>query len=113
MPGLPGDTPATAVATLRRTLALRPDFLRIYPTLVIAGTELEAMYRRGEYSPLELPAAVRLCKVMLHEALRGFGSGGPDRSPGDRGTAGRRRLLLPARTIPLSANWSRESFFST
>lgn len=70
MPGLPGDTPATAGASLRRTLALRPDFLRIYPTLVIAGTELERMYRRGEYAPLELSEAVALCKVLLHEAMR-------------------------------------------
>jgi histone acetyltransferase (RNA polymerase elongator complex component) len=70
MPGLPGDTPKTSVATLRRTLLLRPDFLRIYPTLVIAGTELERMYRRGEYTPLSLTDAVALCKVLFLEALR-------------------------------------------
>jgi histone acetyltransferase (RNA polymerase elongator complex component) len=70
MPGLPGDTPNTTFATLRRTLLLRPDFLRIYPTLVIAGTELERMYRRGDYTPLSLFDAVALCKVLLQEALR-------------------------------------------
>jgi hypothetical protein len=70
MPGLPGDSPATALATLRRTLELRPDFLRIYPTLVVAGTELERLYRSGAYLPLDLDAAVALCKVMLLETLR-------------------------------------------
>jgi histone acetyltransferase (RNA polymerase elongator complex component) len=70
MTGLPGDTAETALITLRQTLALKPDFLRIYPTLVIAGTELERMYLRGEYLPMELSEAVALCKVMLHRALR-------------------------------------------
>ncbi|HYS43420.1 MAG TPA: radical SAM protein, partial [Geobacteraceae bacterium] len=32
MTGLPGDTAETALVTLRQTLALKPDFLRIYPT---------------------------------------------------------------------------------
>ncbi|HEX8960466.1 MAG TPA: radical SAM protein [Geobacteraceae bacterium] len=70
MPGLPGDTPVTARATLRRILQLAPDFVRIYPTLVIAGTELESMYRRGEYVPLGLTEAVGLCKVLLHDCMR-------------------------------------------
>lgn len=70
MTGLPGDTAETALVTLRQTLALKPDFLRIYPTLVIAGTELERMYLRGEYLPLGLSEAVALCKVMLHRTLR-------------------------------------------
>jgi len=70
MPGLPGDTAESALATLEKSLALKPDFLRIYPTLVIAGTELDTMFRRGDYVPMELSAAVTLCKVMLHRALR-------------------------------------------
>ncbi|HEY6872611.1 MAG TPA: radical SAM protein [Geobacteraceae bacterium] len=70
MPGLPGDSPAAARASLRHVLSLKPDFIRIYPTLVIAGTELESMYRRGEYVPLGLSEAAEICKVMLHDALR-------------------------------------------
>lgn len=69
MPGLPGDTAEKALASMDRVLALRPDFLRVYPALVIAGTGLAALYRRGEYSPLPLAEAVTLCKVMLHRAL--------------------------------------------
>jgi histone acetyltransferase (RNA polymerase elongator complex component) len=70
MPGLPGDSPAQALATLRRAIGLGPDFLRIYPTLVIAGTELERLYRAGDYAPMPLSGAISLCKVMLHEALK-------------------------------------------
>ena len=70
MTGLPGDTPAKARATLRRAIGLGPDFFRIYPTLVIAGTELERLYRSGAYAPMAMYEALSLCKVMLHEALK-------------------------------------------
>ncbi|QWV94451.1 radical SAM protein [Geomonas oryzisoli] len=70
MPGLPGDTPQRALASLRRALDLKPAFLRIYPTLVIEGTELARRYREGSYRPLDLPQAVTLCKEMLEAAGR-------------------------------------------
>ena len=69
MPGLPGDTPEKALASLDRVLALGPAFLRIYPTLVIAGTKLASLYRSGGYVPMPLAEAIRLCKIMLHRAL--------------------------------------------
>jgi histone acetyltransferase (RNA polymerase elongator complex component) len=70
MPGLPGDTPAGAIATLRRAIGFGPAFLRIYPTLVIAGTGLERLYRAGRYTPMTLDEAVAVCKVMLHGARK-------------------------------------------
>jgi histone acetyltransferase (RNA polymerase elongator complex component) len=70
MPGLPGDTPAKSLASLSRVLSLKPDFLRIYPTVVIAGTQLEEAYRQGSYLPMTLDQAVRLSKVMLLESMR-------------------------------------------
>jgi histone acetyltransferase (RNA polymerase elongator complex component) len=69
MPGLPGDTEEKALASLNDCFSLCPDFLRIYPTLVIVGTELAALYETGRYAPLSLDKAVRLCKIMLHAAL--------------------------------------------
>jgi histone acetyltransferase (RNA polymerase elongator complex component) len=68
MPGLPGDTPEKSLDSFMRVVALRPDFLRVYPTLVIAGTPLATLYENGLYRPLDLDEAVRLCKVMLHRA---------------------------------------------
>jgi histone acetyltransferase (RNA polymerase elongator complex component) len=38
--------------------------------LVIAGTGLERLYRAGDYTPMTLPGAVSLCKVMLHATLK-------------------------------------------
>lgn len=70
MPGLPGDSPARSLDSLSRVLALSPSFLRIYPTLVISGTELSRMYLAGSYKPLSLPEAVSICKDMLAAANR-------------------------------------------
>lgn len=70
MPGLPGDSAAKSLDSLRRVLALKPDFIRIYPTVVILDTALEKLYANGSYRPITLDDAVGLCKVMLHDALR-------------------------------------------
>ncbi len=58
MPGLYGDSPATMGQTAAEILSLRPDTVRIYPTLVLEGTELADLYRQGRYSPLTLEEAV-------------------------------------------------------
>lgn len=70
MPGLPGGGDLEARDSLRQALALRPDFLRIYPTLVLAGTRLEVDWRDGRYRPLSLAAAVDLCAVMALDCYR-------------------------------------------
>lgn len=65
MPGLPFGGRQEALLSLRRALALQPDFLRIYPALVLRGTALEDDFRSGHYRPLELEEAVELCAEML------------------------------------------------
>lgn len=72
MPGLPGDSEERSLASLDRVLSLNPSFLRIYPTLVISGTELADLYRAGSYLPQSLDQAVSLCKRMLLAARRAF-----------------------------------------
>jgi histone acetyltransferase (RNA polymerase elongator complex component) len=69
MPGLPGDSGERSVSSLMRVLELRPDFLRFYPTVVVAGTPLSRRYAEGRYCPLTLEGAVSLCKRLLHRAL--------------------------------------------
>lgn len=69
MPGLPGDTAEFSLASLAGALGLGPDFLRIYPTVVLAGTRLAGLFAAGGYRPLTLEQAVALCKVMLHRTL--------------------------------------------
>lgn len=60
MPGLPGETLASAAAGAERILAERPDLVRIYPTVVLQGTELGELYEQGEYAPLTLAEAVKI-----------------------------------------------------
>lgn len=62
MIGLPGDDDAGALASGRRIAALGPSFVRIYPTLVLAGSRLAQWYRQGRYRPLTLAAAVPLSR---------------------------------------------------
>jgi histone acetyltransferase (RNA polymerase elongator complex component) len=62
MVGLPGDTPERAIASARSIVRLKPDFVRIYPTVVLAGSPLAAIYRKGDYVPLRLDAAVSQVK---------------------------------------------------
>lgn len=62
MVGLPDDTPDKALATARKIADMSPDFVRIYPTLVIEDSPLAAWYRSGKYAPLSLQEAVSLVK---------------------------------------------------
>ncbi len=65
MPGLPGDTAQTALYTVDRVIKLEPDFVRIYPTVVIEGTPLEIMYNKGDYTPWPIEAMADLCKELV------------------------------------------------
>lgn len=65
MTGLPGDTDELSVYTANRIAELKPDCVRIYPTLTIRDTCLEVMYRNGRYRPQTLEEAVELCKRLL------------------------------------------------
>ncbi len=61
MLGLWGDTPDGMLRTARKTVALKPQLARIYPTLVLAGSALARLYRSGRYRPLSVMQAVRQC----------------------------------------------------
>ena len=65
MTGLPGDTKEKTVATARRLIALAPDGVRIYPTVIVAGTPLEALWRRGDYREHTVDEAVDWCAAIL------------------------------------------------
>jgi histone acetyltransferase (RNA polymerase elongator complex component) len=64
MIGLPGDNRHRDMETTQQTIALAPAMVRIYPTLVIAGTELEQEFRAGNYMPLGLEEAVDITARM-------------------------------------------------
>ncbi len=60
MPGLPGETLASAWAGAQRVLAEQPQLLRIYPTVVLQGTALGRLWQQGEYQPLSLEQAAQI-----------------------------------------------------
>jgi len=64
MPGLPGDTFEKSLASAQSVVALKPDGVRIYPTVVIKNTELENLYHSGVYIPLSLEEAVFICSEL-------------------------------------------------
>lgn len=56
MPGLPLEDWKSLITTASGIINLAPDFVRIYPTLVIANTQLADMYHEGCYEALSLTA---------------------------------------------------------
>ena len=65
MTGLPGDMDAICLDTARRIIALKPDFVRIYPTLVICGSPLAERYQQGRYAPQSLDDCIALLKTLV------------------------------------------------
>jgi histone acetyltransferase (RNA polymerase elongator complex component) len=65
MTGLPLDTDEGAVQTARFLAALRPDGVRIYPTVIVRGTALEALWKKGLYREHTVEDAVRVCARIL------------------------------------------------
>jgi len=63
MPGLPGsdkDRDTKMFKILFSDERFKPDFLKIYPTLVVKGTELYEMWKRGDYKPMTTEEAVEI-----------------------------------------------------
>lgn len=65
MTGLYGSQPETDKKTARALAALQPDTMRIYPTVVLQGTELAELFRKGMYQPPTLEETVSLCAGLI------------------------------------------------
>ncbi|MFB0558941.1 MAG: elongator complex protein 3 [Dehalococcoidales bacterium] len=67
MPGLPGLTPETDLALSRQLFSdarFKPDGLKLYPTMVVDGTELEKWYRDKRYQPYDDDTMINLvCQI--------------------------------------------------
>lgn len=70
LPGLPGDTLQTAVQTVHNVIDAGAQFLRIYPAVVLSGTQLAQLFQAGEYTPPDLAQGVQICARMLHICLQ-------------------------------------------
>lgn len=60
MTGLPGDTERTCMETAQKIIDMGVHTTRIYPTLVLKNTPLEALYKEGKYKSQTLDEAVAL-----------------------------------------------------
>lgn len=65
MLGLPGDTIEKSINTAKEFIRLKPECVRIYPTLVIKNTDLEKDYLNRSYKPLSMDGAIELCTILL------------------------------------------------
>ncbi|MGL5054215.1 MAG: elongator complex protein 3 [Fusobacteriaceae bacterium] len=60
MLGLPGATFDTDYETAKQVVELKPDMVRIYPSLVLSGTKMEEMFLNKEYRPYTVEEAVKV-----------------------------------------------------
>jgi elongator complex protein 3 len=68
MPGQPGMTREMCLEDFRQLFAdprYRPDYLKIYPTLVVRGTRTYDMWRRDEFDPLDNDEAADLIAEVM------------------------------------------------
>lgn len=67
MIGLPGDTREKDFLSVRESIKMGPDLVRIYPALVIKDTEMEEAYLKGTYRPYSLDEAVEISALMMKQ----------------------------------------------
>jgi len=63
MPGLPGSTPEEDLELSRKLFSddsFRPDGLKLYPTMVVVGTELEKWHKNNRYQPYDDDTMIQL-----------------------------------------------------
>jgi elongator complex protein 3 len=56
MPGLPGSNTSQDIESFKTIFQnpdFKPDMIKIYPTLVIEGTQLNELWKNGQYKPLK------------------------------------------------------------
>ena len=69
MCGLPGSTYEKEEYSIKESLKLKPDLIRIYPVYVLEDSELYDMYKRKRYKPLELNDAINRATMMYKECV--------------------------------------------
>lgn len=74
MTGLYGDSDSSAIKTAESLIALKPDTVRIYPTIVLKDTDLAALYADSIYKPQTLDNAItlaaKLYKMFTENGIR-------------------------------------------
>jgi len=58
MLGLPGDTLEKSIETARKLVGLKPKTSRVYPAIILKGTGLGELFKKGKYKPLSMEDAI-------------------------------------------------------
>ncbi len=69
MTGLPGESYTSFISSVRDIMRLEPDFIRLYPTLVVEKSLLARWFTAGYYRPLPLKEAVSRGAFLLSECI--------------------------------------------
>lgn len=69
MCGLPASTYEKEKNSVKASLELQPDLIRIYPVYVLEDSELYDMYQRKRYKPLELEEAIERATMMYKACI--------------------------------------------
>lgn len=65
MTGLPGDSGDETVKTAEKIISLKPDGVRIYPTVIVKDTRLYDMWKSGRYREHTVEDAVKICSRIV------------------------------------------------
>jgi len=65
MTGMYMSSDADDISTAEKIIELKPRTVRIYPTVVLKGTELENLFLEKKYTPPTLDDSVNLCAKLL------------------------------------------------
>ncbi len=65
MVGLYGSTADNDIETAKKLIALTPNEVRIYPTVVLKNTKLGELYQTGEYKIYSLEDSINICTKLL------------------------------------------------
>ena len=65
MTGLYKSSEELDIKTANELIKLKPDTVRIYPTVTLENTRLADLYRSGDYIPMDLDSTIKLCSNLL------------------------------------------------
>lgn len=63
-------------ATMERFIEIHPDTVRIYPVVILKGTELADLYKFGEYVPVKKRGKMKAVVLMVATMLKSFEENG-------------------------------------
>ncbi len=67
MIGLYGETKEDTFITADKIISLKPNTVRIYPTVILKNTYLEKVFLSGEYKVFSLEDSVEICAKLLKD----------------------------------------------